>query len=337
MVGHEQSMNKTDITKIILLGFQNLHDFKYVLFFMFLAIYLVTITANSLIIFLVSFSNRLQSPMYFFLGHLSCSDMLLTTNIVPNMLHTILLEGSTMSLNGCITQFLVYGTSVSTECLLLSAMSYDRYLAICKPLHYNTIMDLKRCVYLVVSSWSLGIAITFITMYMQRLWFCGPNVIDHFFCDFGPILELSCSDVTMVKNEVLILSTLFTIIPFVFITVTYVYIFLSILRITSISGRQKTFSTCSSHLAIVCTYYGALFTMYVIPSRGPSLNINKAVSLMYTVVTPLFNPIIYSLRNQELRSTIRKHLSIYTKNYRSVQHFTGHNMKLMYMFTKSAN
>ncbi|KAM9312206.1 LOW QUALITY PROTEIN: olfactory receptor 5G25-like [Gastrophryne carolinensis] len=256
--------------------------------------------------------------MFFFLGHLSFSDMLLTSNTVPSMLHIILLERGIFSLRGCITQFFLYGASATTECLLLTAMSYDRYLAICKPLHYSTIMDIKHCIYLVALCWGLGFAITLIPVFiMETLWFCGPSVIDHFFCDLGPLLELSCSDVSIVKYEVFVFSSLLTIIPFVLITITYVYIFLTILRITSDTGRQKTFSTCSSHLAVVCTYYGALFAMYVVPSRGKSLIVNKVVSLMYTVVTPLFNPIIYSLRNQEIKHIIRKHLSVCKKSYRN--------------------
>ncbi|XP_068129397.1 olfactory receptor 5G9-like [Hyperolius riggenbachi] len=313
----ERAMNRTSISEIILLGFEDLHNFKYFVFSLFLVIYLVTMAGNVLIIVLVSASSHLQSPMFFFLGHLSISDMILISNIIPNMLHVILLGGrSKMSLNGCVVQYLVYGSLVSTECLLLTSMSYDRYVAICKPLHYITIMDHKCCMYLVTFSWLLGITITLITMFFQTLWFCGPNVIDHYFCDLGPLLELSCSDTTIVKYEVLIVSSIFTIIPFVFITVTYICIFMAIMKITSIMGRQKTFSTCSSHLTVVCAYYGALFVMYVVPSRGQSLNMNKGVSLMYTVVTPLFNPIIYSLRNQEMRTVMWKCLSMCKNIYK---------------------
>ncbi|KAM4675898.1 olfactory receptor 5AS1-like [Discoglossus pictus] len=249
--------------------------------------------------------------MFFFLGHLSFSDMLLTTNIIPNMLHIIIAEGLLVSVGACITQFFFYGATATTECLLLTAMSYDRYLAICNPLHYNTIMKFKLCLQLVIWCWSLGFIITVTPIFfLQRLWFCGSNVIDHFFCDLGPLLELSCTDTSFIKFEVFTMSTFLTIIPFLFITVTYVCIFLTIVRISSFTGRKKTFSTCSSHLAVVCTYYGALFAMYVAPSRGYSLNINKVVSLMYTVVTPLFNPIIYSLRNQEIKAALGKYLGI---------------------------
>ncbi|XP_018426210.1 PREDICTED: olfactory receptor 11L1-like [Nanorana parkeri] len=269
----------------------------------------MTITGNIIIILLVSTNYRLQSPMYFFLGNLSFSDVLLTSNIVPSMLNVTLMGGSTVSLRNCITQYLVYGGSACMECLLLTVMSYDRYLAICNPLHYTTIMDLKRCLYLVVFSWLLGFTATLIPVFiMQTLWFCGPNVIDHFFCDFDPLLQLSCSDVSVAKYMVFALSSLVTVIPFLFIIATYVCIFLNILRITSVSGRQKTFSTCSSHLAVVCSYYGSLFAMYVVPSRQQSLTMNKVVSLMCTVVTPLLNPIIYSLRNQEIKSAIQKYI-----------------------------
>eukprot|EP00079_Xenopus_tropicalis_P034451 XP_017948222.1 PREDICTED: olfactory receptor 6C4-like [Xenopus tropicalis] len=304
----DNDMNTTSNNGIFLRGFGNLHDFKIPFFFLFFAIYMLTLTSNLLIIILVSTHYHLQSPMFFFLAHLSFSDLLVTTNILPNMLLITLTDGGMVFLSGCLTQFFFYGLSATTECLLLSAMSYDRYLAICKPLHYHTVMDSKLCSSLVISSWSLSFILTIIPIYfLQRLRFCGINVIDHFFCDLGPLLELSCSDTSFVKLEVFAMSTLLTMVPFVFICVTYVYIILSILRISTNTGRQKAFSTCSSHLAVVCAFYGALFAMYVAPSKGDSA-INKGVSLLYTVVTPLFNPIIYSLRNQDIRTTIRKYL-----------------------------
>ncbi|XP_053575516.1 olfactory receptor 1009-like [Bombina bombina] len=308
-------MNYTTVTTFLLQGFENLHEFKAFIFIVFLLVYLVTLLGNLLIITLVSISHHLHMPMFFFLGHLSFSDVLLTTVIVPNMLYIILEGGGILSVSDCITQFFFYGATATTECLLLTAMSYDRYLAICNPLYYNAIMNFRLCLQLVFYCWLLGFMLTvFTTLCLQSVWFCGPNVIDHFFCDLGPLLELSCTDTSMVKMEVFAVSSLLTIAPFVFITATYVCIFISILKIASIKGRQKTFSTCSSHLAVVCIYYGALFAMYVVPSRGFGLNINKVVSLMYTVVTPLCNPIIYSLRNQEIKSTIRKYVGVKRAN-----------------------
>ncbi|XP_073479867.1 olfactory receptor 11A1-like [Aquarana catesbeiana] len=312
-------MNGTHISEITILGFGKLQDLKYFLFLLFLFIYLLTITGNAVIILLVSTNYRLQSPMYILLGNLSFSDVLLTTNIAPSMLNVTILGVSTVSLKSCIVQYLVYGGSACMECLLLTVMSYDRYLAICNPLHYTTIMDLKLCLYLVLCSWFLGFTATLIpVLIMQTLWFCGPNVIDHFFCDFVPLLELSCSDVSVAKYVVFALSSLATVLPFGFITFTYVCIFMTILRITSVTGRQKTFSTCSSHLAVVCIYYGALFAMYAVPSGQQSVAMKKVVSLMYTVVTPLLNPIIYSLRNQEIKLAIQKYLSVCRTSYRNL-------------------
>ncbi|KAG9469750.1 hypothetical protein GDO78_019749 [Eleutherodactylus coqui] len=302
-------MNRTFITEIVLRGFGNLQNFKFFFVCICLFIYMITVMGNLIIIFLVSTSYRLRSPMFFFLAHLSFSDVLVTSNVVPVMVNITLADGGTLFLTDCIAQFFFFGALATTECLLLTVMSYDRYLAICSPLHYSTIMDHTLCMYLVVGCWSLGFALTLIPIFLiQTLWFCGPNVIDHFFCDLGPLLELSCSDVSIVKYEVLSLSGLVTIVPFVFIVVTYDYIFITIMKITSTTGRQKTFSTCSSHLAVVCTYYGTLFVIYVVPHKENSMTVNKVLSLMYTVFTPLFNPIIYGLRNQELKMAAQNYL-----------------------------
>ncbi|XP_056425578.1 olfactory receptor 5V1-like [Hyla sarda] len=312
-----RTMNQTEISEIFLIGFQNLQDFRFFVICMCLVTYTATITGNLIIITLVATSHHLRSPMFFYLGHLSFSDVLLISNIMPFLVHIILFSGSLVSLKGCITQFFFYGLSATTECLLLTAMSYDRYLAICNPLRYSSIMSSTLCVSIVAFCWSLGFIITLVpVLLIKTLWFCGPNVIDHFFCDLGPLLELSCSDVSIVKYEVLLLSGLLTITPFVFIVVTYGHIFITIMKITSVTGRKKAFSTCSSHLAVVGTYYGALFAIYVIPRRGYSLNVNKVVSLMYSVVTPLFNPMIYGLRNKEIKEAIRNHLLICTRNSR---------------------
>ncbi|XP_075434084.1 olfactory receptor 5P66-like [Ascaphus truei] len=299
--------NRTIVTEFLLLGFQNLHSFKILLFTLILVTYIMTISSNLLIITLVSTSHQLHSPMYFFLSHLSLSDILLTTVIVPNMLRLIWGEGGTMSVASCISQLHFFACTGAAECLLLTVMSYDRYLAICHPLRYTTIMDLKLCLQLVIWSWFLGFVGTlFITFPTTELQFCGPNVIDHFFCDFAPLVKHSCSDISFIEMESFVLTIAVTLLPFAFIIGTYACIFLTILRISSTTGRQKAFSTCSSHLTVVCTYYGTLIIIYVIPSRGHSFNINKVLSLLYTVVTPFFNPIIYSLRNQEIGAALRR-------------------------------
>ncbi|MEE6505913.1 hypothetical protein FKM82_007379 [Ascaphus truei] len=223
--------NQTIVTEFLLLGFQTLHSFKILLFTVFLVTYIMTISSNLLIITLVSTSHKLNSPMYFFLAHLSLSDILLTMVIVPNMLRLIWGEGGTMSVAGCISQLHFFAYSVAAESLLLTVMSYDRYLAICHPLHYTTIMNFKFCLQLVIWSWLLGFVVTLILVLpISQLQFCVPNVIDHFFCDLTPLLKHS----------------------------------------------------------------------------GHSFNINKVLSLLFTVVTPFFNPIIYSLRNKEIGEALRR-------------------------------
>ncbi|KAM4749325.1 olfactory receptor 11A1-like [Rhinophrynus dorsalis] len=303
--------NQSTITEIYLLGFQGLHEWRILLFLAILVIYVVTIAGNLLIIVLVSAAHHLQSPMYIFLSHLSMSDILLTSSISPNMLDVILKEGAIISLVGCFSQFYMLGVSSVTECLLLTVMSYDRYLAICKPLHYTSIMNFTFCRHLVLCSWILGSFMTLIVIIilLNTLHFCGPNIIDHFFCDYAPLLHLSCSDTRITQILSGLIAALETIIQTVFIISTYCSIFFTILRISSSTGRQKAFTTCSSHLAVVCTYYGTLIAIYIAPSGGHLFNMNKILSLLYTVVTPLLNPIIYSLKNQEIRKAFKMHLN----------------------------
>ncbi|XP_075433854.1 olfactory receptor 5P55-like [Ascaphus truei] len=306
--------NQTSVTQFLLLGFKDLQSLKIPVFFLFLGICIMTLTGNLLIIVLVSTSHKLHSPMYFFLSHLSLCDILITANIVPNMLLGILEEGATISFNGCITQFYMLAVSVTTECFLLTVMSYDRYLAICHPLRYTTFMEIRLQSHLVFWSWFLGLTIALcIATQICMLQFCGPNVIDHLFCDFAPLLQLSCTDTSLLKLEDVVFTVPITIFSFIFIIVTYVRIFFTILRIPSTSGRQKTFSTCSSHLTVVSLFYGTLITIYQVPSRGHSVNFNKVLSLLYIVVTPLFNPIIYCLRSQDIRAAFRKLVSKKTR------------------------
>ncbi|XP_075433901.1 olfactory receptor 11L1-like [Ascaphus truei] len=301
--------NQTRVMEFLLLGFQNLHNLKILLFILFLVIYVTSLTGNVVIITLVSTQHRLHSPMFFFLGHLSSTEILSTTNIIPQMLYVILAEGGTLSFTACMSQFYIFSALTNAECFLLAVMSYDRFLAICDPLHYTSIMDLRLRLHLVFWSWLSGLMITLIIVILvSKLQFCGPNVINHFFCDLAPILELSCSDTSMVEIQAFLFSIPVILFPFVFITVTYIGITITILRISTTTSRQKAFSTCSSHLAVVCTYYGTLITVYLVPSRGLSLNVNKVLSLLYIVVTPLLNPIIYSLRNQEIKATLGKYL-----------------------------
>ncbi|XP_063302541.1 olfactory receptor 5P66-like [Pelobates fuscus] len=294
--------NHTVISEFFLMGFQNLSSFRIPFFILLFSIYAITITVNLFIVLLVSLSHTLHTPMYFFLKQLSLCDTLLSTSVIPNLLDVILKEGTTISLLGCLTQLFMFALCCIAECYILSMMSCDRYLAICNPLRYSSIMDFKICLFLVVLSWSLGFLISIITcLLIYELEFCNRNIIDHFFCEYLPIVNLSCSDTSVIKLEVSIVTPFILLFPFVFVIVTYIYIFFTILGISSTTGRQKAFSTCSSHLTVVCLYYGTLISIYISPSKGYSLNINKVTSLFYTLVTPLFNPVIYCVRNQDIR------------------------------------
>ncbi|XP_044138634.1 olfactory receptor 1468-like [Bufo gargarizans] len=307
-------VNSTMATEFLILGFPALNDYKLPFFSIVLLMYSMTICENLLIILLVSTSQRLRSPMYFFLGHLALSDIFQISNVVPKMLDVIIKEGSIISFVGCATQFYLYGVSVSAACFLLTAMSYDRYLAICRPLHYISMMSAKLRYSLIISSWGISFMLVLITLVLVcGLDFCRSNVINHFFCDLAPLLELSCSDTTPVSIDIIVHSVFIVLLPFLFIIITYVHIFITIFGISSTSGRQKTFSTCSSHLGVVSTYYGSMIIIYMVPYRGHSVPVNKFISLLYIVLTPFLNPVIYSLRNQEIQSSLIVYLKVCSK------------------------
>ncbi|CAJ0946132.1 unnamed protein product, partial [Ranitomeya imitator] len=262
---------------------------------------------NLLIIVLFLLSKTLQSPMYFFIAQLSLCDLLLTTDIVPTLLLTVLYGGSSVTLIGCILQFSFFVMSESSECLLLAVMSYDRYLAICNPLRYTSIINHMFCVVCVAIVWLIGFTVMFMYMIsMYHLHYCGPHVIDHFYCDLEPILQLSCSDTSTIHKEILLVGVLNGFSPFVIIVMSYVYIAITILKIPSNTGRHKAFSTCSSHLTVVSMLYGTLIIVYLFPSKGQAITMSKALSLIYTVLTPLLNPIIYTLRNKDFKKAFHK-------------------------------
>ncbi|KAG8558181.1 hypothetical protein GDO81_016893 [Engystomops pustulosus] len=281
-----------NVTSIFLLGFPNLQNFTFLCFSLLVLIFCGTISGNLLIVVLYL---------------LSLCDLLLTTDIVPVLLHTVLYGGSTVSLIGCITQFYIFSASECSECLLLSVMSYDRYLAICNPLRYHSIMSQNLCLMCVLGIWLVGCLGTVAYIFsLYNLYFCGPHVIDHFFCDFEPLLKLSCSDTSIIHVQSLFLVPLFVIIPFLVTVTSYVYIAITILKIPSTTGRHKAFSTCSSHLIVVSIFYGTIIIVYMFPTKGESLTLSKILSLMYTVVTPLLNPIIYTLRNKDFKEAFYK-------------------------------
>ncbi|OCT59567.1 hypothetical protein XELAEV_18000989mg [Xenopus laevis] len=300
-------MNQTAVTSFLLLGFQNNHLVNTLLFAVILWIYILTLGGNIFIIILVVTFPALRSPMYILLFQLSLSDILLTTNITPNMIWLLLNKEGRMLVADCLAQFYFYCVSTSIECLLLTAMSYDRYLAICNPLRYSSIMDFKLCLSMSFWCWGLSFLVAFVLdVLISHLHFCGPFIVDHYFCDFSPLLELSCSDIKNAELIDVMLAIPFVVFPFCYIIFTYISIGGTILRISSTKGRHKAFSTCSSHLIVVCMYYGSLITVYLVPSKLYTFNMNKILSLLYTVGTPFLNPVIYSLRNNEIKVVLQK-------------------------------
>ncbi|KAM3924548.1 olfactory receptor 11H4-like [Leptodactylus fuscus] len=301
--------NRTIVTSFFLVGFQGSQLLRNLLFLLFFILYNLTLCGNLLIITLVSSSKILHTPMYFFISQLSISDILLTTNIVPNLLHILLNNGAAITFVGCFIQFYFFASSETSECFLLTVMSYDRYVAICNPLRYTSIMTNTFCIKSVSICWLLGFSISFVTTITpSKLYFCGPDIIDHVFCDLVPLLELACSDTTFVLLEINGLGAPIILTSTIIIVVSYTSIVRAVLRISSSTGRQKAFSTCSSHLIVVSIFYGSMFIVYVVPTKGQSSTVSKILPLLYTVFTPLINPIIYSLRNKDIKKVIQERL-----------------------------
>ncbi|KAM9312242.1 olfactory receptor 1f45-like [Gastrophryne carolinensis] len=302
-------------TFIYLLGFPNIQNVMVPFFFVLIIIYILTIIENILIIMLVAVSKLLHSPMYFFLTQVSLCDILVTTAILPNVLYIILHDGAGMTFYGCFIQIYFFGISEGSESFLLTVMSYDRYVAICNPLHYTTIINLRFCVVSASISWLFACLIIFLeTIFVSRLLFCRQNIMDHFFCDFEPLLELSCSDTFMATFQILLTSFIALVCPFTIIVISYVYIIMAVFASSSNTSRQKAFSTCSSHLTVVSMFYGSLISVYLVPPSSNLLAIKKTLSIFNTMVIPLLNPLIYSLRNKDMKISLDKIIHFLTSN-----------------------
>ncbi|CAM5153180.1 unnamed protein product, partial [Eretmochelys imbricata] len=302
----KEGKNQTAIMEFILLGFGDLPELQTLLFLIFLVIYIATMAGNILIVALVVADQHLHTPMYFFLGNLSCLETCYSSTILPRLLASLLTGDRNISVPGCITQFHFFGSLVTTECSLLAAMSYDRYLDICKPLHYGTLMNVQLSLQLAAGSWISGFLIcTIFTCVISQLIFCCPNEMDHFFCDFTSLIQLSCSNTSQITPLTYIFSFLGAVSPFLLTLASYICIIATILGIPSTTGRQKAFSTCSSHLIVVALFYGTIMIVYMLPKSGTWRALNKVFSVCYTVLTPLANPLIYSLRNREVQEALR--------------------------------
>ncbi|KAM7150030.1 olfactory receptor 13G1-like [Macrochelys suwanniensis] len=269
---------------------------------------------NSLIIVAIVIHPPLHTPMYFFIANLALVDILCTSSVLPKMLENLMQEKKTISFGGCITQLFVLTSSVGTELLLLTVMSYDRYVAICHPLHYVKLMSKEICIRLAVSVWAVGTINSFVNILLVlHLDFCGPNLVSHFFCDFPTILALSCSS-TYLNEIMMFLADIFLAMGnFLLTTVSYSFIILTILKIQSSKGKKKAFSTCSSHLLVVTLYYSIIIYIYIRPTSSYSVDKDKKVAIMYTLVIPSLNPMIYSLRNKEVKVAMNKILLFTTK------------------------
>ncbi|KAG8568536.1 hypothetical protein GDO81_014054 [Engystomops pustulosus] len=293
-------MNSNQSTEFLMLGLSDLPEQQVMLFVIFLIMYLLNLTGNATIIFLVRTEPQLLTPMYFFLSNLSFVDMCYSSAIVPKMLVNIISQDKSVTLFDCISQLYFFLCFACTECFLLAVMAYDRFVAICSPLHYTLIVSRRICILLVVSSWVAAALHSLLhSMMASTLTFCGPNKIYHFYCDMAPLLELACSDISLNKLLIYTEGGLPVLIPFIIVLYSYIRIISSILKIRSTDGRYKAFSTCSSHLTVVILFYGTIAFMYLRPSSRSSVNYDRVVSVVYTVVAPMLNPFIYSLRNKE--------------------------------------
>ncbi|XP_075118282.1 olfactory receptor 11L1-like [Leptodactylus fuscus] len=301
--------NETTVTEFILLGFTGVKHIKLILFATFSFIYIVTVTGNIVIISIVYGDIHLHTPMYFFLSNLAFLEILYTSNIIPKMLFNIVKENPTVPFTGCIVQLYFFGSFGSTECFLLGVMAYDRYLAICKPLHYSLLMTTRTCVLMSMCSWSAGFIATFgAIVLVSQLHFCGPNKIKHFFCDLQPVLKLSCRNVYTMETVSWILASTILLGSCLLTLASYMKIILTMVKMSSSKSRQKAFSTCIAHLTVVIIFYGAMISMYVCPNTIKNEEFNKISSLLYTVVTPFMNPFIYTLRNQDVKQAL--HMAI---------------------------
>ncbi|KAM8960693.1 olfactory receptor 6M1-like [Pelodytes ibericus] len=272
------------------------------LFVLFLFLYLIIIIGNFLIILLVYKDLRLHLPMYFFLGNISFIEICISSVVIPKFLSTLLSLKKTISFVGCIIQCYLYFLLGTVDFILLAAMSFDRYVAICIPLKYVIIMSWKRCLHLAFIAWLVGLLfVTFPAVVKAMLPYCDKNKIDHFFCDSTPLLELACIDTGLIKLIDFLLFSLVILTSFILTVVTYVIIVITIFRIPSVSGRHKVFSTCISHLFLVCLGYGSSIFIYIIPKKSYAIHLNKLVSVITVFVTPVLSPFIFTLRNQSVQ------------------------------------
>ncbi|KAG8539033.1 hypothetical protein GDO81_024327 [Engystomops pustulosus] len=304
--------NQTSITIVLLMSLSDDQKTIHVLFIFFLLIYLMTVFSNFLIILLVVTCAHLHTPMYFFLGNLAFLDMSYSSVTAPSMLSHLITQHWSMSLSDCIVQVFCVLYFAGSEVLLLSSMSYDRYVAICHPPHYSQVMSWGTCAKMAFLVWSTPflVSITYIIC-LRRLTFCGPNLIKNFFCDLPHLFQISCTDPTINVLTLLILGSVSGSAAFVITFYPYVRIIRAVLRIRTSDGKSKAFSTCTSHLTVVLIYYASITFIYFVPNTSDLLTLNRVVTVIYTLITPLLNPLIYSLRSKDLKAALQRALHIH--------------------------
>ncbi|XP_062053906.1 LOW QUALITY PROTEIN: olfactory receptor 8U3-like [Lepus europaeus] len=301
--------NITYVTEFILQGITDRPELQVPCFLMFLVVYLVTVVGNFGLITLIRIDARLHTPMYYFLSHLAFVDLCYSSAITPKMMVNFVVQRNTIPFLACATQLGCFLTFMITECFLLASMAYDRYAAICSPLHYSTLMSKRVCIQLVAVPYIYSFLVAlFHTIITFRLTYCGPNVINHFYCDDLPLLALACSDTRLKEILIFAFAGFDMICSSSIVLTSYIFIIAAILRIRSTQGRRKAISTCGSHMVAVTIFYGTLIFMYLQPKSNHSLDTDKMASVFYTVVIPMLNPLIYSLRNKEVKDASKKAL-----------------------------
>ncbi|XP_069325588.1 olfactory receptor 2D3 [Eulemur rufifrons] len=299
--------NQTFVAEFIFLGLSQDLQTQILLFILFLLIYLLTVLGNLLIIILIFMDFRLHTPMYFFLRNLSFADLCFSTSIVPQVLVHFLVKRKNISFFACMTQVIVFLLVGCTECALLAVMSYDRYVAVCKPLHYSTIMTQQMCLKLAIGSWASGTLVSLVdTTFTFHLPYRGRNIINHYFCELPALLKLASADTYSTEMAIFAMGVVILLAPLSLILASYWHIISTVIQMQSGEGRLKAFSTCGSHLIVVVLFYGSGIFTYMRPNSKTTKVQDKMISVFYTMVTPMLNPIIYSLRNKDVKGAVRK-------------------------------
>ncbi|XP_008830438.1 olfactory receptor 5B2-like [Nannospalax galili] len=299
--------NSSKVNEFILLGLTDNPELQVPLFITFTLIYVITLTGNLGMIWLIWMDSHLHTPMYLFLSNLSLADCVYSSAVTPKVMAGLIVGDKVISYGGCIAQMFFFVTFASVDCFLLAVMAFDRHAAVCKPLHYTTTMTTSTCIYMVISCYVFSLVESSVyTGFIFDLSLCHSKVIHHFFCDIPPILALSCSDIYVSEIVLFILTSFNVFLALIVIMTSYVFIVIAILRMRSAEGREKAFSTCASHLTAVTIFYGTIIFMYLQPSSSHSMENDQMASVFYTIVVPMLNPIVYSLRNKEVRNAFKK-------------------------------